>query len=77
MRNISYKKLMLIMIMIFVSNISFSQAPHPAGNVGHGSTQNQPGQPAGGGAPIDGGLSFYLLSALAYIVIKKKRIVNK
>ena len=77
MKRISLKKPMLIIIMIFVSGISFSQAPHPAGSAGHGATQNQPGQPAGGGAPIDGGLSFYLLSALAYIVIKKKRIVNK
>lgn len=77
MRNISLKKLMLIMILIFVTSISFSQAPHPAGNAGHGATQNQPGQPAGGGAPIDGGLSVYLISALAYMLIKKKRLVNK
>ena len=39
--------------------------PKPPG-LGHGTNQNQQGQPAGGGAPIDGGLSILLLLGAAY-----------
>jgi len=64
------------LIMILSANFSYAQPPHPAGNSGHGSNQNQPGQ-AGGGAPIDGGISIYLISAFAYLAIKKGLLVKE
>lgn len=58
-------KNILVIAIIILSPIILNAQPKPPG-LGHGTNQNQQGQPVGGGAPIDGGLSILLLLGAAY-----------
>ena len=59
-------KNILVIAIIILSPIILNAQPKPPSQAGHGTQQNQSGQPVGGGAPIDGGLSILLLLGAAY-----------
>jgi hypothetical protein len=59
-------KNILVIAIITLSPLLLNAQPKPPGTAGHGTGQNQPGQPVGGGAPIDGGLSILLAMGLIY-----------
>lgn len=67
--------LTLIVLFLMISNISKSQTPpHPASN---GNGANVGGPVVGGSAPIDGGLSIFLILGSIYSIRKKLNRNNK
>ena len=60
------KKIILTIAIVLGSLAGFSQPVPPPGS--HGQTGNQ--NPAGGGAPIDGGLSILLAMGAIYAATK-------
>ena len=68
-----YSKLLLVMSILLLSGIGFSQSPPPPNN---NDTSNGGGTPVGGGAPIGGGLMILSSLAIAYGMRRRKIVVD-
>jgi hypothetical protein len=69
-RKRNFRRVALLLVMVFFISAMIVQAQPPAPPSGHGFNGNQG---AGGAAPVDGGIGILLLSAVGYGLSKLRR----